>query len=149
MEIKQLAGPVTANPNRTVKIHFHPRSSESRSDPGAYTVSKSIASASSAHVLYGNPPLTFWWYQFSTVIPITQGVSGFDVEVVDTSNGVTNSTMYKNGGQGFPFDDTIVTQPKLSCSETIYNGLMNLTVAVGFSYPLIHAAWPLKLITSI
>ncbi|PON20567.1 hypothetical protein TGAM01_v210525 [Trichoderma gamsii] len=126
----RLTGPVTANPNRTVKIHFHPRSGESRSDPGAGTVSKSIASAASAHVLYGNPPLTFWWYQFSTVIPITQGVSGFDVEVVDTSSGVTNSTMYKNGGQGFPFDDTIVTQPKLSCSETIYNGLMNLTVAI-------------------
>ncbi|KAM0520710.1 hypothetical protein ACHAPE_003107 [Trichoderma viride] len=126
----RLTGPVTANPNRTVKIHFHSRSGESRSDPGASTVSKSIASAASAHVLYGNPPLTFWWYQFSTVIPITQGVSGFDVEVVDTSSGATNSTMYKNGGQGFPFDDTIVTQPKLSCSETIYNGLMNLTVAI-------------------
>ncbi|EHK47152.1 hypothetical protein TRIATDRAFT_46525 [Trichoderma atroviride IMI 206040] len=129
----RLAGPVTANPNRTVKIHFHPRSGER--DTGASIVSKSITSASSAHVLYGNPPLTFWWYQFSTVIPVTQGVSGFDVEVVDTSNGATNSTMYKNGGQGFPFDDTIVTQPKLSCSETIYNGLMNLTVAVSLPTP--------------
>lgn len=84
--------------------------------------------------MYGNPPLTFWWYQFSTVIPIAQGVSGFDVEVVDTTNGAANSTMYMNGGQGFPFDDTIVTQPKLSCSETLYNGLMNLTVAVSFLY---------------
>ncbi|KAL7918280.1 heme peroxidase [Trichoderma austrokoningii] len=125
----RLTGPVTAVPNRTIKIHFHPRSG-SRTDAGAYTISNNIASTGSAHVLYGNPPLTFWWYQFSTVIPITQGVSGFDVEVVDSNNGVTNSTMYKNGGRGFPFDDTIVTQPKLSCSETIYNGLMNLTVAI-------------------
>jgi hypothetical protein len=78
------------------------------------------------------------------VIPITQGVSGFDVEVVDNNNGVTNSTIYTNGGQGFPFDDTIATQPKLSCSETIYNGLMNLTVAVGFSRSLMHV-WPPKL----
>ncbi|UKZ96237.1 uncharacterized protein TrAFT101_011038 [Trichoderma asperellum] len=113
----RLIGPVTANPNRTVKIHFHPRSGESCTDTNTCTVSSNVASVGSAHVISGNPPLTFWWYQFSTVIPITQGVSGFDVEVVDNNNGVTNSTMYKNGGRGFPFDDMIVTQPKLSCSE--------------------------------
>ncbi|KAL6886068.1 heme peroxidase [Trichoderma evansii] len=126
----RLIGPVTANPNRTVRIHFHPRSGESCTDTNDCTVSSNVASVGSAHVMYGNPPLTFWWYQFSTVVPITQGVSGFDVEVVDNNNGVTNSTMYKNGGQGFPFDDMIVTQPKLSCSEVQFNGLMNLTVAI-------------------
>jgi hypothetical protein len=84
--------------------------------------------------MYGNPPLTFWVYPFSTVIPIAQGVSGFDVEVVDNINGVTNSTLHTNGGYGFPFDDTIVTQPKLSCSEVSFTGLMNLTVAVSMSY---------------
>lgn len=149
MQCKQLIGPVTANPNRTVKIHFHPRSGESCTDTNACTVSSKVASVGSAHVMYGNPPLTFWWYQFSTVIPITQGVSGFDVEVVDNNNGVTKSTMYKNGGQGFPFDDMIVTQPKLSCSEVQFNGLMNLTVAVSFPYSLIHAVWPLYLISTI
>lgn len=80
--------------------------------------------------MYGSPPLTFWVYPFSTVIAIEQGISGFDVEVVDTINGVANSTVYTNSGHGFPFDDTIVTQPKLSCSEVSYHGLMNLTVAV-------------------
>lgn len=128
MRCNQLIGPVTANPNRTVKIHFHPR--QSHKNAGPQTISNNIASAGSAHVISGNPPLTFWWYPFSTVVPITQGVSGFDVEVIDNNNGVTNSTMYKNGGQGFPFDDMIITQPKLSCSEVNFNGLMNLTVAV-------------------
>jgi hypothetical protein len=80
--------------------------------------------------MYGNPPLTFWMYPFSTVIPLSQGVSGFDVEVVDNVNGVINSTLYTNGGDGFPFDDTIVTQPKLSCSEVTSGGRMDLSVAV-------------------
>lgn len=80
--------------------------------------------------MYGNPPLTFWTYPFSAVVPIAQGVSGFDVEVVDNINGVTNSTLHTNGGHGFPFDDTIITQPQRSCSEVTFLGLMNLTVAV-------------------
>lgn len=80
--------------------------------------------------MYGNPPLTFWTYPFSSVVPLSQGVSGFDVEVVDNVNGVINSTLYTNGGYGFPFDDTIVTQPKLSCSEVTSEGRMDLSVAV-------------------
>ncbi|KAM0261106.1 hypothetical protein ACHAQJ_002367 [Trichoderma viride] len=126
----RLIGSVAANPNRTIRIHFRPRSGESCSNTNSCIISSNVPAFSSVHVLYGNPPLTFWVYQFSTVIPIAQGVSGFDVEVVDNINGVTNSTLYTNGGNGFPFDDTIVTQPKLSCSEVIYNGLMNLTVAI-------------------
>ncbi|EHK18314.1 uncharacterized protein TRIVIDRAFT_127573, partial [Trichoderma virens Gv29-8] len=84
----------------------------------------------SGHVMYGNPPLTFWTYPFSVEVPLAQGISSFDVEVVDNINGVINSTLHTNGGHGFPFDDTILTQPQLSCSEVHSEGLMNLTVAI-------------------
>ncbi|PTB62284.1 heme peroxidase [Trichoderma citrinoviride] len=93
-------------------------------------ISDNFPAFASGHVMYGNPPLTFWTYPFSTVIPLAQGVSGFDVEVVDNVNGVINSTLYTNGGNGFPFDDTIVTQPKLSCSEVTSEGRMDLSVAI-------------------
>ncbi|UKZ52527.1 hypothetical protein TrVGV298_006304 [Trichoderma virens] len=107
----RVIGSVAANPNRTIKLHIHP--------PFA-----------SGHVMYGNPPLTFWTYPFSVEVPLAQGISSFDVEVVDNINGVINSTLHTNGGHGFPFDDTILTQPQLSCSEVHSEGLMNLTVAI-------------------
>lgn len=87
--------------------------------------------------MYGNPPLTFWTYPFTVEVPLAQGISGFDVEVIDYINGVTNSTLHTNGGHGFPFDDTLLTQPQLSCTETQSEGLMNLTVAVS-SHTLIR-----------
>lgn len=87
--------------------------------------------------MYGNPPLTFWTYPFTVEVPLAQGISGFDVEVIDNINGVTNSTLHTNGDNGFPFDDTLLTQPQLSCTETHTEGLMNLTVAVS-SHTLIR-----------
>ncbi|KAL7784529.1 heme peroxidase [Trichoderma ceciliae] len=149
----RLIGSVAANPNRTIKLHFHPRSGRKCSKTNPCLVSSNIPAFSSVHVMYGNPPLTFWVYPFSTVIPIRQGVSGFDVEVVDNVNGVTNSKLYTNGGHGFLFDDTIVTQPKLSCSEVAFSGLMNLTVAIRDDSKLnslkaiVHVPEPLMSIT--
>ncbi|KAL7930167.1 heme peroxidase [Trichoderma chlorosporum] len=122
----RLIGSVAANPNRSIKLHIHPRTGL-KSSP---TVSNSIPAFASGHVMYGNPPLTFWTYPFSVVVPLDQGISAFDVEVVDNINGVTNSTLHTNGGNGFPFDDTILTQPQLSCTEVEDVGLMNLTVAM-------------------
>ncbi|KAL6861941.1 heme peroxidase [Trichoderma novae-zelandiae] len=125
----RVIGPVEANPNRTIKLHFHPRAGVC-TDSQPCTISDNFAAFASGHVMYGNPPLTFWTYPFSTAIPLAQGVSGFDVEVVDNVNGVINSTLYKNGGNGFPFDDTIVTQPQLSCSEVTSEGRLDLSVAI-------------------
>lgn len=70
-------------------------------------------------------------YKFSQEIPLDQGVSGFDVEVIDTAkDGSVVSKMYTNGGKGFPFDDTIVTQPLQTCNGRQGNGSFNITVAV-------------------
>lgn len=68
------------------------------------------------------------------MIPIAQGISGFDVEVIDTAkDGSTKNTIYTNGGKGFPFDDAVVTQPALTCNSQKDSGLFNLTVAVSCS----------------
>lgn len=70
-------------------------------------------------------------YKFAQDIAITQGVSAFDVEVIDTAkDGTTTSTMHTNGGNGFPFNDMIATQPLLTCNGQKDTGLFNLTVAV-------------------
>ncbi|RFU72389.1 heme peroxidase [Trichoderma arundinaceum] len=128
--VRVMGGP-DFDSNRSLRVHFHPRSGEDCSKTNSCIVSSNVTSVSfPSHVMYGDPPLTFWTYQTSTEIPIAHGISGFDVEIIDNINGVTNSTLYTNGGRGFPFDDTILTQPKLSCSEVRYFGRVNLTVAV-------------------
>ncbi|KAL6793050.1 heme peroxidase [Trichoderma sp. SZMC 28012] len=126
----RVIGTVAANPNRSIKLHIHPRAGVTCMPAKPCTVSNNIPAFASGHVMYGNPPLTFWTYPFTVEVPLAQGISGFDVEVIDNINGVTNSTLHTNGGHGFPFDDTLLTQPQLSCTETHTEGLMNLTVAV-------------------
>ncbi|KAL7940999.1 heme peroxidase [Trichoderma barbatum] len=126
----RLIGDVEANPNRTIKLHVHPRAGVRCSPAKPCVISNNIPAFASGHVMYGNPPLTFWTYPFSVEVPLAHGISAFDVEVVDNINGVINSTLHTNGGNGFPFDDTLLPQPKLSCSEVVSKGLMNLTIAV-------------------
>lgn len=70
-------------------------------------------------------------YKFAQEIPLSQGVSGFDVEVIDTDkNGKVTTTMHTNGGKGFRFDDAIVTQPRSTCNGQKETGSFNLTIAV-------------------
>ena len=75
-------------------------------------------------------------YKFSQEIAIAQGVSAFDVEVIDSAkDGSVSSTMHTNGGNGFPFDDAILTQPLSSCVNHKDAGLFNLTIAVSDYLP--------------
>lgn len=64
-------------------------------------------------------------------IPARQGYSSFTVEVVDDGN----SSMYSNGGNGFPVEMDMIPQARLSCGSIFmgrgYN--LNLTVAVSRS----------------
>lgn len=70
-------------------------------------------------------------YKFAHEIPAKEGISAFDVEVVDTAaDGSISSTMHTNGGNGFPFEDNILTQPQSTCNGQRASGLFNLTVAV-------------------
>ncbi|CAM1507719.1 Fc.00g045670.m01.CDS01 [Cosmosporella sp. VM-42] len=119
------------NPNREVMIHFYPRSGKECFQTSPCIADKALAADTFwTTVLYGPDPLTFKKWAFSTEVSLSQGISGFDVEVIDTVNGAVNSTMYTNGGNGFPFDDMVVTQPLLSCGEQSSMGALNLTIAV-------------------
>ena len=69
-------------------------------------------------------------YLFSADIPLAKGISSFTVAVTDKVDGKPKTITYTNNGKGFPFDDTIVTQPNLSCADRFSSGLFNVTVAV-------------------
>lgn len=75
-------------------------------------------------------PIAFKRYPFTGTVPIATGVSSFEVAVSDKQNGNVKTTTYTNGGAGFPFDDTVLTQPDQSCAEQSTKGALKLTVAV-------------------
>ncbi|KAJ6789712.1 hypothetical protein PWT90_00576 [Aphanocladium album] len=69
-------------------------------------------------------------YDFTTVIPISEGLGGFNVEVTDKQQTGSKSVVYTNNGHGFRFTDTFLPQLELSCIDGITTGLLNLTIAV-------------------
>ncbi len=90
--------------------------------------------------VYHNCGPGFTYYNFETVIPTHQGVSSFNVEIVDGSTG--SSAVYDNGGDGYPFPDALQPQIALSTRYLIEDGAtgsstieLNLTAAVS-SYDL-------------
>ncbi len=76
--------------------------------------------------VYGTTP-AFRRYSFTIDIAASRGFSAFDVEVIDDGN----STLETNGGDGFPFDDSVLPQVGLSCFG-FENGRepINITAAV-------------------
>lgn len=64
------------------------------------------------------------------MIPASEGLAGFEVEVTDRQQKNSKSVVYTNNGHGFPFSDAILPQFELSCIDGSTNGLLNLTIAV-------------------
>ncbi|KAH8668991.1 heme peroxidase [Xylariales sp. PMI_506] len=115
-------------PGRTVNVYLRPNSGESCSDAETCLTALAVADQSSwTTMLYGTTANIFKRYYFSATVPISLGVSAFDVEIVDSD--ATN--METNGGNGFPFNDAILPQLDTSCTTTVDTGsFLNLTVAV-------------------
>jgi hypothetical protein len=113
-----------ALPNpRQVLIHFKPRTPGTTAIPGALAT-KRFKNTTAWHPY--SP--SFEWWNFTTTVPISQGLSSFTVKVVDGGT----STTYSNGGNGFPLETDIIPQAQLSCG-TVFMGrgyVFNLTVAV-------------------
>lgn len=121
--------PAGENINRKVNIHFIPRAGAKTN--GAYVVGTAKTNAQMwSSVITGSIPAFFRKYAFEALLPLSQGVSGFNVEVIDILNGVSNTTLYTNGGNGFPLNDAVLTQPLSSCAEQSDKGALRLTVAV-------------------
>lgn len=124
-----------ADPGRKVKLHFRPRSGEDCSKSNSCVVAEAAEFSFSRSLYHQGGYPYFKKYKFNQQVPIAEGVSAFDVEVIDTQkDGSVKTTMHTNGRNGFPFDDTILTQPDLSCVNHRDAGLFNLTVAVGHSH---------------
>ncbi|KAJ3499036.1 hypothetical protein NLG97_g651 [Lecanicillium saksenae] len=120
-----------ADPGRQVKIHIRPRSGTPCSSTTPCTVVEATEFSWSRSLYHEGGFPYFKKYQFTQEIPTAQGIAAFDVEVLDTaSNGSVSSTLHTNGGKGFPFDDTILTQPKMTCNGQKSSGIFNLTIAV-------------------
>lgn len=131
--IKQLVDQFGPNPDRSVKITFRNRFGDDCAKTKSCitaqaTVDEQSWSTSSTGQGPGFP--IFKKYLFSAEIPLTKGISSFTVAVTDKVDGKAKTTTYTNNGKGFPFDDTIATQPNLSCADRFSSGLFNVTVAV-------------------
>ncbi len=113
----------------TVNIHLKPRA-----DGGSpITVGTTLTdwSATPGRAVH------FGWYQFNTTIPITTGVSSFDVEVVVNGG---SSVTHTNGGAGFPLPDVLLPYLESTCVRfkngdvsdvvTVIDHELFLTVAV-------------------
>jgi hypothetical protein len=125
-----------ANNNRQVRVHLRPRSGVACSDNEPCSIVNATTGGSMfTGTFYANGPF-FRFYTFQATIPASQGVSSFLVEVTDQGN----TTIYDNGGEGFPWDDSILPQldPSMSCLQR--DGTtqhLKLTVAVGCSHYLV------------
>ncbi|KAH8886022.1 heme peroxidase [Thozetella sp. PMI_491] len=119
-----------------VLIHLRPRNCTACPTPQPSSVATGTTSPTMVSTcVYPNCGPGFTYYDFKTIIPISQGVSSFTVEIADESTGI--SALYDNGGQGFPLSDALLPQITLStqyliayiqnASSTIQ---LNLTAAV-------------------
>ncbi|GAB1317438.1 Peroxidase [Madurella fahalii] len=110
--------------SRQVLIHFTPAEASSPAIPAAVAV-KLHENTTGYHPY--SP--TFEWWNFTMSAPISRRYSSFTVEVVDDGN----STVYSNGGNGFPVETDIIPQTRLSCGTVSFmrkDYTFNLTVAV-------------------
>ncbi|KAF4963061.1 hypothetical protein FSARC_8892 [Fusarium sarcochroum] len=76
--------------------------------------------------LYGE---TFAWYEFSTTIEQTKGISKFKIHLTVPSSG--KKTTFNNQGKGYPIDDTLLYQSTESCvARTSVGGYRAMTATV-------------------
>jgi hypothetical protein len=102
-------------------IHLKPAT-----DSHAAITSVSATRIGDNQPLQYNQP-TFIWYNFTATVPAKIGFSSFTVDISKSGN----STIYDNGGGGFPLDPEILPLPSLSCG--VSNGSeykLNVTAAV-------------------
>ncbi|KAI1338685.1 heme peroxidase [Xylariaceae sp. FL0016] len=96
----------TTSSSREVLIHMVDRSGATVAEPIAAQTTDGLQVSG----LYGNMP-SFTTYQFSANVLVSQGISAFNVEIKDGNTAI----LEKNGGQGFPFSDTIVPMSSDTC----------------------------------
>lgn len=75
--------------------------------------------------VYAKCPASFTYFRFQASVPILQGVSSFIVEIIDGDTGA--SVIQDNGGNGFPWSDTL--QPQLDLSHLDYPSPGNPSVS--------------------
>ncbi|KPM44987.1 hypothetical protein AK830_g1519 [Neonectria ditissima] len=89
--------------------------------------------------LYGE---SFAWYEFSTIIEPSSGISKFYIHLTVPSKKKT--TKYTNEGHGYPVDDSILYQEDVSCvSRTTVNGNRAFTARVALQKE--RASSPLRM----
>jgi hypothetical protein len=133
-----------------VRLHFAPRSGEACSDAQPCTVAAATTKDSmKSTCVYAKCPASFTYFNFQAFVTISQGVSSFTVEIVDGDTSA--SVIQDNGGNGFPWSDTL--QPQLDLSHLDYpfpgnpsviNLTLHLVVAVSLT-PLSSAVVQSKL----
>ncbi|KAI8198059.1 hypothetical protein K4K48_010201 [Colletotrichum sp. SAR 10_66] len=70
---------------------------------------------------------TFAWYQFSTAVDASRGISKFLIHLTTPSTNAT--TIYRNDGGGYPLDDALLYQESESCvNRTSVNNERAFTV---------------------
>ncbi|KAH8896760.1 heme peroxidase [Thozetella sp. PMI_491] len=116
----RIPGSFSVDPDRTVRVHFKPRSGACSDDCVAVDVTSSLSDWGAT--FYGGKLIRY--HYFSATIPASQGVSSFNVEIIDSGD----SALYDNGGNGFPFDDTVLVQEDLSCIGDEVTGGSPITI---------------------
>ncbi|KAH8885377.1 heme peroxidase [Thozetella sp. PMI_491] len=125
----RIADTIVPSSDSQVLIHLLPRSEEPCSATQPCPVVKATKIAFVSRCLYPNCGPNWGFYTFSTVIPISQGISSFTVEISDSTT--NTSAMYDNSGHRFPLPDML--QPQIKRSSVISSTssiILNLTVAV-------------------
>jgi hypothetical protein len=121
------SGTSDAPPDRSVLVHLQPRDSLAG---GATTATAWTTPDLTNSGLYSDSP-SFTFYLFNMTLPVATGVSSFTAEIVQDSS----STVFSNGGAGFPLSDYVAPQLALSCtidSEVFTSGALveNSTLAL-------------------
>ncbi|XEV04849.1 hypothetical protein FSHL1_010136 [Fusarium sambucinum] len=95
-----------------------------RRGKGNKRVETTYAGASAG--LYGE---TFAWYEFSTIVDQTEGISNFKIHLAVPSRG--KKTGFNNQGKGYPVDDSLLYQSTESCvARTSVGGYRAMTATV-------------------
>lgn len=79
------------------------------------TIAASTSDSLLSHSFYNNTP-TFRSYTWSALIPVSIGISGFHVEVLNGEE----STTYGNGDAPFPMQDLMVFELEKSCTAQFF-----------------------------
>ncbi|KAF9879909.1 WSC domain-containing protein [Colletotrichum karsti] len=95
-----------------------------RDGSGSTVVSTALDDGGTSTGLHGE---TFVWYQFSTPVDAARGVSKFNIHLTTPSNNAT--TVYENGGSGYPVNDALLYLESESCvNRTSVNNERTFTV---------------------